>query len=66
MGEKSPESAGSADPDLAGALDLIRKALRGVQFGEVKVIIQDSVVVQVERTERMRPPGTKSKRSGTK
>jgi hypothetical protein len=65
MGEKSPES-GSADLDLGGALDLIRKALRGVQFGEVKVIIQDSVVVQVERTERMRPPGAKPKRAGTK
>jgi hypothetical protein len=36
------------------ALDHIRQALVGLQFGEVSVIVQDGVVVQVERIERKR------------
>jgi hypothetical protein len=32
----------------------IEEALRGLQFGQVTVIVQDGVVVQVERTERRR------------
>jgi hypothetical protein len=36
------------------ALTHIEEALRGLQFGQVCVIVQDGVVVQVERTERRR------------
>jgi len=36
------------------ALVHIRQALRGLRFGEVSIIVQDGVVVQVERTERKR------------
>ena len=36
------------------ALDRIREALSGLQFGTVTVVIQDGVVVQVERTEKFR------------
>jgi hypothetical protein len=36
------------------SLRRIREALRGLRFGEVTIIVQDGVVVQVERTERMR------------
>ena len=36
------------------ALDRIRDALRGLCFGAVTVIVQDGVVVQVERTEKLR------------
>lgn len=32
----------------------IRRALTGLRFGTVTVIVQDSVVVQVDRTERER------------
>jgi hypothetical protein len=32
----------------------IREALVGLQFGEVTVVLQDGVVVQLERTERRR------------
>jgi hypothetical protein len=32
----------------------IRKALDGLQFGQVCLTVQDGVVVQVERTERFR------------
>jgi hypothetical protein len=36
------------------ALPQIEEALRGLEFGQVTVIVQDGVVVQVERTERKR------------
>jgi len=36
------------------ALTHIEEALRGLQFGQVSLIVQDGVVVQVERTERRR------------
>jgi len=35
-------------------LDHIAQSLRGLRFGEVTVIVQDGVVVQIERTERKR------------
>jgi hypothetical protein len=36
------------------ALARIESALRGLRFGTVTAIVQDGVVVQVERTERVR------------
>ncbi|HEY2894792.1 MAG TPA: YezD family protein [Pirellulales bacterium] len=39
---------------LEPALEHIRQALLGLQFGQVSVIVQDGVVVQVERIERKR------------
>jgi hypothetical protein len=46
------------------ALDRIGVALRGLRFGTVTVVVQDGVVVQVERTEKVRldrrnPPGAR-------
>jgi hypothetical protein len=32
----------------------VRQALVGLQFGEVSIVVQDGVVVQVERIERKR------------
>ncbi len=43
------------DPrQLDPAIEYIRQALVGLQFGQVSVIVQDGVVVQVERIERKR------------
>ena len=36
---------------LPEPLDVITEALRGLQFGTVKLIVQDGVLVRVERTE---------------
>jgi hypothetical protein len=36
------------------ALDAIRQALRGLRYGQIIVVVQDGVVVQVDRTERRR------------
>jgi hypothetical protein len=43
-------AAAESDP----ALDYVRSALAGLQYGQVAIIVQDGVVVQVERTERKR------------
>ena len=43
--------------------DQIRTALNGLRFGTVTVIVQDGVVVQVDRTERLRL--SRRERSGT-
>ena len=45
------------DAALEDALEQIRRALQGLQFGEVSVIVQDGVVVQLERRERRRLRG---------
>ena len=36
------------------ALARIRSALRGLRYGTVTAVVQDGVVVQVERTEKVR------------
>jgi hypothetical protein len=41
---------GSSDP----ALEHIRDALRGLRYGNVSIVVQDGVVVQIERTEKRR------------
>lgn len=38
------------------ALQTITEALRGIRFGSVTVIVQDGVIVQVERIEKKRLP----------
>ena len=35
-------------------LDRIQAALRGLRYGTVTAVVQDGVVVQVERTEKIR------------
>ena len=42
------------DPRAAVALDKVRAALAELRFGTVTVVVQDGVVVQVERTEKVR------------
>ena len=42
------------DEDLDEAIEQIRRSLNGLRFGQVTIVVQDGVVVQVERTERRR------------
>ena len=37
----------------------IRQSLRGLQFGSINVIVQDGVIVQIDRTEKTRILRTK-------
>jgi hypothetical protein len=36
-------------------LEQIRKALAGLTFGSINLVVQDGVVVQIERNEKFRP-----------
>ena len=36
------------------AIEAIRRALRGLRYGQIVIVVQDGVVVQVDRTERRR------------
>ena len=47
-------SGKSEVPDLDAAINEIRKALSGLQFGTVSIAVQDGVVVQIDRTEKRR------------
>ncbi len=40
--------------ELDEALEHIRQALRGLEYGEISVIVQDGLVIQIERTEKKR------------
>jgi hypothetical protein len=46
-----PEVARDA---VATALEQVRTALRGLAFGTVTITVQDGVVVQIDRTEKLR------------
>ena len=48
--ERSAASSPARDFDL----DQVRKAVKGIQYGEVRVIIQDGLIVQIERVEKQR------------
>jgi hypothetical protein len=53
----NPSSAPSSHRDdsyAAHALARVRDALHGLRYGVVTVVVQDGVVVQVERTEKVR------------
>jgi hypothetical protein len=47
----APERIVSSPDEL---LTHVQEALRGLQFGVVSIIVQDGVVVQIERTEKHR------------
>jgi hypothetical protein len=47
-----------ASPSQSGfetALNQIAAALRGLRFGSVEIVVHDSKVVQISRTEKFRP-----------
>jgi hypothetical protein len=47
----------SAEAEREPELAQIREALRGLRFGAVNIIVQDGVVVQIDRTEKRRVRG---------
>jgi hypothetical protein len=59
MSKRAPAAGAEAratlpDPARDTELEEIRKAVQGIRFGEVRVIIQDGLVVQIERVEKQR------------
>ena len=52
LGEQGPAPAGRAEePEV---LRQIVEAIRSVRYGQVQIIIQDSRVVQIDTTEKVR------------
>ncbi len=49
-----PDGPRQEPPQNDAAFEHIREALVGLQFGEVLIVLQDGVIVQLERTERKR------------
>jgi len=52
--ESNSNSLATTGVDREQEIAHIREALRGLRFGAVNVIIQDGVVVQIDRTEKRR------------
>lgn len=53
--QRSPANGATADDSRTqAALTRIGDALRGLRYGSVLAIVQDGVVVQIERTEKTR------------
>jgi hypothetical protein len=44
----------ASEPNRDGGLLRIESALRGLEFGTVTAVVQNGVIVQVERTEKVR------------
>ena len=44
----------AAVPSPDSVLDQLRLAIKGIRYGEIRVIIQDYVIVQIERVEKQR------------
>jgi hypothetical protein len=51
---ESPPPPARDPRQLDAVIEHVRQALVGLQYGEVSVVVQDGVVVQVERIERKR------------
>jgi hypothetical protein len=51
--DKSGSSV-SAEQEFQNSLNQIGNALRGLKFGCVNVIVQDGLVVQIDKTEKFR------------
>jgi hypothetical protein len=51
---RDDDRANRAGPVRELDLDHVRTAVRGIRYGEVRVIIQDGVIVQIERVEKQR------------
>ena len=56
MSTTEPNLPSPAGPEADRELELahVRDALRGLRFGAVNIIVQDGVIVQIDRTEKRR------------
>jgi hypothetical protein len=48
------EPGNPAGPPSNESLRVIAEALQGLQFGSITIVVQDGVVIQVDRTEKRR------------
>jgi hypothetical protein len=55
-GSDAPGLEPDRPPPIGVPADLepIRAAIKGIRFGEVRIVIQDGVVIQIDRVEKRR------------
>lgn len=58
MSSDSSESSKEQRTTRELELQQVQNALQGLRFGSVNIIVQDGVVVQIDRTEKHRLRGT--------
>ncbi len=51
---RDPGPNGPSQSGAAMDLEPIRRAIKGIRFGEVRIVIQDGVVIQIDRMEKQR------------
>ena len=56
------ESESQSANDFDEPLELIRRALAGLRFGSVEIVVHDSRIVQIERREKVRLPASETHR----
>ncbi len=58
MNSSNSISAGSGSPATDRWLDLVQQQVRSLKFGVVQIVVHDSRITQIDRTERLRldPP----------
>jgi hypothetical protein len=50
----APEEQPAPSPERGDDLERVVQALRGLRYGEVRAIVHDGVIVQIERMEKTR------------
>jgi hypothetical protein len=54
ISQDGEETTATPTPRRDLGMDQVQIAVKGIRYGEVRVIIQDGVIVQIERVEKQR------------
>jgi hypothetical protein len=54
ISHRNDREKGRPAVDPGHDMERLRSAVQGIRYGEVRVVIQDGVIVQIERVERQR------------
>lgn len=54
---RDPQHITGEAPPSSAPLDAVAHALRGLRYGKIVIQVHDGRVVQIERTEKVRPGG---------
>lgn len=53
---RNPAKFDESDRGRADVVGRVLEALKGLRFGEIRIVVHEGTVVQVERTEKLRLP----------
>ena len=60
VANQTKTAAPERDAGSNEALTQIQESLRGLKFGSVNIIVQDGVIIQIDRTEKRRLRGNRN------